>query len=88
MNHGPAFQALWTKLRNEVRDLQSKGYYGDGNNCPSRLYRQPDNLVCYGGYWSSGTRLADSARMTGEGLEAGDLPEYMVRIQLPNRSTH
>ncbi|RPD74820.1 WLM-domain-containing protein [Lentinus tigrinus ALCF2SS1-7] len=58
MNHGPAFQALWTKLRNEVRDLQSKGYYGDG-------------------YWSSGTRLADSARMTGQGLEAGDLPEYM-----------
>lgn len=47
-----------------------------------------DNLVCYVGYWSSGTRLADSARMTGEGLEAGDLPEYMVRIQLPNRSMH
>ncbi|TFK92648.1 WLM-domain-containing protein [Polyporus arcularius HHB13444] len=58
MNHGPAFQALWTKLRNDVRDLQSKGYYGDG-------------------YWSSGTRLADSARMSGQGLEAGDLPEYM-----------
>ncbi|KAI0719312.1 WLM-domain-containing protein [Cerioporus squamosus] len=58
MNHGPAFQALWTKLRNDVRDLQGKGYYGDG-------------------YWSSGIRLADSARMSGQGLEAGDLPEYM-----------
>lgn len=30
MNHGPAFQALWAKLRAEVRELQSKGYYGDG----------------------------------------------------------
>lgn len=30
MNHGPAFQALWSKLRNEVQALQSKGYYGDG----------------------------------------------------------
>ncbi|KAL1949510.1 hypothetical protein VTO73DRAFT_8391 [Trametes versicolor] len=58
MNHGPAFQALWTKLRNDVRELQSKGYYGDG-------------------YWSSGTRLADSARMGSQGLDTGDLPEYM-----------
>ncbi|KAF7316873.1 hypothetical protein HMN09_00421100 [Mycena chlorophos] len=30
MNHGPAFQALWRKLRQEVRELQDKGYYGDG----------------------------------------------------------
>ena len=30
MNHGPAFQALWAQLRREVRDLQTKGYYGDG----------------------------------------------------------
>ncbi|KZT73002.1 WLM-domain-containing protein [Daedalea quercina L-15889] len=30
MNHGLAFQALWAKLRAEVRELQSKGYYGDG----------------------------------------------------------
>lgn len=29
-DHGPAFQALWRKLRNEVRSLQRKGYYGDG----------------------------------------------------------
>ncbi|KAH7927924.1 WLM-domain-containing protein [Leucogyrophana mollusca] len=58
MNHGPAFQALWKQLRNEVRALQNKGYYGDG-------------------YWSSGTRLADSARVAGQGIEGGDLPEYM-----------
>ncbi|KAI0661757.1 WLM domain-containing protein [Cubamyces menziesii] len=58
MNHGPAFQALWKKLQNNVRELQSKGYYGDG-------------------YWSSGTRLADSAHIGGEGLDAGDLPEFM-----------
>ncbi|KAH9903054.1 WLM domain-containing protein [Cubamyces lactineus] len=58
MNHGPAFQALWKKLQNKVRELQSKGYYGDG-------------------YWSSGTRLADSAPVGGKGLDAGDLPEFM-----------
>ncbi|KAG0705701.1 WLM-domain-containing protein [Suillus ampliporus] len=58
MNHGPAFQALWRQLRNDVRALQNKGYYGDG-------------------YWSSGTRLADSAKIAGQGVEMGDLPEYM-----------
>ncbi|KAI0787641.1 WLM-domain-containing protein [Fomes fomentarius] len=30
MNHGAAFQALWAKLRRDVRELQSEGYYGDG----------------------------------------------------------
>ncbi|KAG2347719.1 WLM-domain-containing protein [Suillus weaverae] len=58
MNHGPAFQALWRQLRNDVRALQNRGYYGDG-------------------YWSSGTRLADSAKIAGQGIETGDLPEYM-----------
>jgi hypothetical protein len=32
MNHGPAFQTLWRQLRNEVRALQNKGYYGDGTH--------------------------------------------------------
>ncbi|KAG1821763.1 WLM domain-containing protein [Suillus subaureus] len=59
MNHGPAFQALWQQLRNDVRTLQNREYYGDG-------------------YWSSGTRLADSAKIAGQGIEMGDLPEYMV----------
>ncbi|KAG1844051.1 WLM-domain-containing protein [Suillus subalutaceus] len=58
MNHGPAFQALWRQLRNDVRALQNREYYGDG-------------------YWSSGTRLADSAKIAGQGIETGDLPEYM-----------
>ncbi|KII89937.1 hypothetical protein PLICRDRAFT_571252 [Plicaturopsis crispa FD-325 SS-3] len=58
MNHGPAFQALWARLRADVRALQQKGYYGDG-------------------YYSSGTRLADSARVRGKGLEVTDMPEYM-----------
>ncbi|KAJ4500684.1 WLM domain-containing protein [Lentinula lateritia] len=58
MNHGPAFQALWQELRNEVRQLQNKGYYGDG-------------------YWSAGTRLADSAVVSGQGLDVGDLPQYI-----------
>lgn len=58
MNHGPAFQTLWRQLRNDVRALQNRGYYGDG-------------------YWSSGTRLADSAKIAGQGIETGDLPEYM-----------
>ncbi|KAJ7104198.1 WLM domain-containing protein [Mycena belliarum] len=58
MNHGPAFQALWKLLREEVRALQNKGYYGDG-------------------YWSSGARLMDSAKVTGDGIVAGEFPEYM-----------
>ncbi|KIP08196.1 hypothetical protein PHLGIDRAFT_23623 [Phlebiopsis gigantea 11061_1 CR5-6] len=58
MHHGPAFQSLWAQLRRELRELQAKGYYGDG-------------------YWSSGTRLADSARMHGQGIAPGDLPEYL-----------
>jgi len=58
MNHGPAFQALWKRLRAQVRQLQDRGYYGDG-------------------YWSSGTRLSDSARITGDGIQEGELPEYM-----------
>ncbi|KAK0485190.1 WLM domain-containing protein [Armillaria novae-zelandiae] len=29
------------------------------------------------GYWSAGTRLADSAKVAGEGIDPGDLPEYM-----------
>ncbi|SJL09620.1 uncharacterized protein ARMOST_13000 [Armillaria ostoyae] len=61
MNHGPAFQALWKQLRTEVRNLQDRGYYGDG-------------------YWSAGTRLADSAKVAGEGIDPGDLPEYMVCV--------
>ncbi|EEB98664.1 hypothetical protein MPER_01788, partial [Moniliophthora perniciosa FA553] len=57
-NHGPDFQALWRRLRTEVRELQNKGYYGDG-------------------YWSSGKRLADSATVSGEGVDHGQFPEYM-----------
>lgn len=30
------------------------------------------------GYWSSGTRLKDSTRMSGQGVEDFDLPEYVV----------
>jgi len=58
MDHGPAFQALWRRLQQEVRALQGKGYYGDG-------------------YWSCGTRLVDSVKIAGQGIEMGDLPEYM-----------
>lgn len=32
MDHGPAFQALWSRLRAEVRRLQDRGYYGDGQD--------------------------------------------------------
>lgn len=38
------------------------------------------HLIVPAGYWSSGTRLADSARISGDGIELGDLPEYMVGI--------
>ncbi len=36
-------------------------------------------LSSHQGYWSAGTRLADSAKVAGEGIDPGDLPEYMVR---------
>lgn len=39
-------------------------------------------LSMLSGYWSSGTRLADSATVSGSGIEAGDLPEYMVHLLL------
>ncbi|PFH52957.1 hypothetical protein AMATHDRAFT_73782 [Amanita thiersii Skay4041] len=29
------------------------------------------------GYWSSGQRLIDSARVSGDGIDPGDLPEFM-----------
>jgi hypothetical protein len=35
------------------------------------------------GYWSSGTRLADSGQIDGRGLEYNDFPEYMVRPLTP-----
>lgn len=63
MNHGPGFQALWSQLSRDVRDLQGKGYFGDG-------------------YWSSGTRIADSTRVGPQDLIEGDLPEYMVRAHI------
>ncbi|CCM00098.1 uncharacterized protein FIBRA_02125 [Fibroporia radiculosa] len=75
MNHGPAFQTLWTKLRREVRELQDKGYYGDGwfanTLCEYTI------MMLVAGYWSAGARLADSARMGGRTFDPGDLPEYM-----------
>jgi hypothetical protein len=37
----------------------------------------PHNIT---GYWSSGTRLADSARISGDGIKVADFPEYMVRF--------
>jgi hypothetical protein len=76
MNHGPDFQNLWKQLRNEVRALQNKSYYGDG--LPS-LMSWHVILIIFQGYWSAGTRLADSSKVTGQGVEPGEFPEYMVR---------
>ena len=46
MNHGPAFQALWAKLRADVRRLQSEGYYGDGSHASAfSRERNPDRYV-------------------------------------------
>ncbi|KAG6879883.1 hypothetical protein C0992_010236 [Termitomyces sp. T32_za158] len=40
--------------------------------------RALQNRGYYGdGYWSSGMRLGDSARVSGQGIELGDLPEYL-----------
>ena len=81
MNHGSAFQALWRQLQQEVRALQNKGYYGDGTTfVPSFRLRSLDSPFSLRvlGYWSSGTRLADSAKIAAQGIEMGELPEYMV----------
>ena len=32
------------------------------------------------GYWSSGSRLMDSARVGGQGIDDFDLPEYVVSV--------
>lgn len=41
------------------------------------------NLINFStGYWSAGTRLADSAVVSGQGLDAGELPEYIVGVLL------
>jgi hypothetical protein len=85
MNHGPDFQALWNRLRDEVMALQAKGYYGDGDNQMALLQKAQlaDQPL---GMWSSGTRLADSAKIVRGGLVEDDLPEYMVTIFLDPRS--
>jgi DNA-dependent metalloprotease WSS1 len=77
MNHGSDFQNLWKQLRNEVRALQIKGYYGDGRPCLTLkiIYLC---LSMIKGYWSAGTRLADSSKVVGQGVESGEFPEYMV----------
>jgi hypothetical protein len=31
------------------------------------------------GYWSAGTRLFDSAEVSGDGIEGGECPEFLVR---------
>ena len=81
MNHGSDFQNLWKQLRNEVRALQIKGYYGDGLlSIRSRLFTLCLSLIK--GYWSAGTRLADSSKVVGQGVESGEFPEYMVCIRL------
>jgi hypothetical protein len=79
MNHGADFQTLWSQLRKEVIALQTKGYYGDGNDSVT-LLRRTSRLSKHLGMWSSGTRLADSARFVPGGLVDDDLPEYMVMV--------
>lgn len=37
------------------------------------------------GYWSSGSRLADSAQVGGNGIVDYDLPEYVVSPTRPIR---
>lgn len=37
------------------------------------------------GYWSSGTRLGDSAQIEGQGVASSEyMPEYMVRLIHPS----
>lgn len=87
MNHGPQFQALWKRLREEVRQLQNRGYYGDGKQSVAAHAYSHANITLLPGYWSSGQRLADSATIPGDGIDVGEFPEYMVGLyvnHIPN----
>ncbi|KAF8638289.1 hypothetical protein AX17_002309 [Amanita inopinata Kibby_2008] len=44
---------------------------------PWACFSGPLEATPHRSYWSSGQRLADSARIAGDGIEAGDLPEFM-----------
>jgi len=70
MNHGPDFQALWNQLRNEVIAFQAKSYYGDGND-QANFLKEP-SAEQHLGMWSSGTRLADSAKIISNGPMESD----------------
>ena len=37
-------------------------------------------LTSSSGYWSAGTRLADSVRVAGDGVESGEFPEYTASL--------
>lgn len=86
MNHGSDFQSLWRQLRNEVRALQLKGYYGDGLplKTPLQSYISPNQLS---GYWSAGTRLADSSTIGGQDNASVEFPEYMVSRPQPKTTS-
>lgn len=46
----------------------------------ARLSNDTTLLIAFlQGYWSSGQRLSDSAEIGGQGIDSGELPEYMVR---------
>ncbi|KAG8218691.1 hypothetical protein J3R82DRAFT_4359 [Butyriboletus roseoflavus] len=91
MNHGSAFQALWRQLQQEVRCPSKQGVLRGRYNILffSFVYEAltPHFLHHVLGYWSSGTRLVDSAKTAGQGIEMGELPEYMVMFHYsPNTS--
>ncbi|KAF7794803.1 hypothetical protein EIP86_005945 [Pleurotus ostreatoroseus] len=68
MNHGPAFQALWAQLRREVRDLQAKGYYGDGAHTRARpTRRRPRALTTSKRKRKPGTRVTSKHAFLGAG---------------------
>ncbi|KAH8092588.1 WLM-domain-containing protein [Cristinia sonorae] len=73
MNHGPAFQALWSQLREEVRQLQSKGYYGDGYWSSGQ--RLADSVIVGG---SNGASGALPEYMCG-GAQTRERPTYRKR---------
>lgn len=77
----PLFTLVKTFL--EKAEIQHMNHGSDFQKLWAQLRDEVAALQAKGyfgdGYWSSGTRLSDSRRVGGEGVEEFGLPEYVVR---------
>ncbi|TFY67752.1 hypothetical protein EVG20_g3832 [Dentipellis fragilis] len=73
----PAFTDVMTQLAHIKHPNHSPAFYTFWRQLNGEM-RALQAKGYYGdGYWSSGTRLVDSARVAGDGVATGALPEFM-----------